>query len=515
METPYRILLVEDEQLICESIKAKLSGLPAFTVCATAHNGLEALELVNQVNPHVIITDLMMPVMDGLTLIRKLRESNNNIPVVIISGYDTFSYAQTAIKYGVADYLLKPISKEDFFATLTELEEKLKADHNSQRETALLRTLQGYPLSEKEQNLLKDNTYHLCLINVGNLHPYSANTQPQAASFLIDSVQLRTVCNKAFPTHKTIYFMDAKAGNQKFILIPANSQQNSNSQPALLYQAMKELVSPIPVSLFVHNESITLDQLFSVSHTLQKECEKRIQIGMGNMFLSGKDFPPKDPIRMELVIPRFLHLLQQEDEGRFSSEFITYFEQMQSHPQHHIQDAFMSLLRSFHKHTPTSNSQMIGEVRERLLEVCAYETEYSKMVRSANACFQQFFPDSSHVSGLSTETIQAAVKYMEQHFREDISIEELSTRLHFNSTYFSRIFRKTLGISPSQYLSDLRISEAKRLLIRYPDYSVREVAEACGYNDPHYFSRLFKQTTGLNPTAFRESIQSGDPKDSP
>lgn len=121
-----RTLVVEDEEKIAAGICSKISGLDSdFVIVGRASNGKEALELLNTRHPHVVFTDIAMPEMNGMELCRQIRRSNPNTVIVIISGYSDFSYAQQSIKYGVFNYLLKPLQDDILLETMFDIKKSL------------------------------------------------------------------------------------------------------------------------------------------------------------------------------------------------------------------------------------------------------------------------------------------------------------------------------------------------------------------------------------------------------
>jgi two-component system response regulator YesN len=148
-ERRYSLLVVEDEELIRGNLVKKIrENAPDFTVVREADNGQAALDAVEELHPDVVVTDVRMPVLDGLALIRELYFGYPDIKVVIVSGYDEFAYAQTAIQYGVKDYLLKPVSIEELRGTLGRLRIQLDKEQRDFEEANL-----AFPQAAAQQEL--------------------------------------------------------------------------------------------------------------------------------------------------------------------------------------------------------------------------------------------------------------------------------------------------------------------------------------------------------------------------
>jgi two-component system response regulator YesN len=148
-ERKYNLLVVEDEELIRRNLVKKIrENAPDFPVVAEADNGQAALDAVEEVHPDVVVTDIRMPVLDGLGLIRELYFGHPDVKVVIVSGYDEFAYAQTAIQYGVKDYLLKPVPVEELRATLARLRIQLDKERREFEEAHL-----GFPEVSAQEEL--------------------------------------------------------------------------------------------------------------------------------------------------------------------------------------------------------------------------------------------------------------------------------------------------------------------------------------------------------------------------
>ncbi len=136
----FRVVVVDDEKLISNNIAMNISSCdPSFEVVSVCYDGVSALKAIEQHNPHVLFTDIKMPLMDGLSLIENIHNNNPQIRCVLISGYNEFEYAKTAIKFKAFDYLLKPLNKFELSKTLRKIKDELLSEQsrlNSERETS-------------------------------------------------------------------------------------------------------------------------------------------------------------------------------------------------------------------------------------------------------------------------------------------------------------------------------------------------------------------------------------------
>lgn len=169
-----RILIVEDEVMIREGLAKLIKSHTGHTVAGEASNGQEGLILALRLRPELVITDIRMPVMDGLQMIEKLHDMNLNTRAVILSGYSEFEYAKKAIYYGVEDYLLKPLAAEDIVDVLERIEKKMEEEEQKNAGTpgqCIKELVYGGPLSEEEAGRIRaicgfepDSHYKLYLI---------------------------------------------------------------------------------------------------------------------------------------------------------------------------------------------------------------------------------------------------------------------------------------------------------------------------------------------------------------
>lgn len=153
---PIHVLIAEDEPVILEHISRKVEAAdPAFIVIDRVQNGLEALASMSRQLPHVLLTDIRMPMMDGLELIKSVRNQYPNVYIVILSGYSEFTYAQQAMRYGIADYLLKPLKSKELQETLLRIRNALESAMPEVNKAALSPPMEGDTSTETPVDLIE------------------------------------------------------------------------------------------------------------------------------------------------------------------------------------------------------------------------------------------------------------------------------------------------------------------------------------------------------------------------
>ncbi len=518
-----RVVLADDENkillLLQKLIDWKRLG---YEIVGTANDGLRALELVREKQPHLLITDVRMPGCSGIELIQRAKELQPDLHFIVISGYRKFEYAQNALKYGVEDYLLKPLKQEELTGILLRLSDKLG------KEAAL--EFQLKRSQERQQELLMESL---------------ANAAEHQQPFM-------AYADEGFRTAGGVCFAALVRVDM------AGTTQDPGGHQVILRSALeivrRELQSLTDVyAAAIRKEGIAIVLRMSAYRTVAvKQCFTKIQKEIeqqrdmfGNLrctiCLGSRQTDFEETIlsmrqamwfcRDRLCHPqswrdaeseraafgrrymmeaaqkkRFQVAAECLDEERFEQELDTCFRAVLS-----LEDL---------------NGQMLEDWFFQVLEACLYgmqqngqaEERFSENMEEkfwlcpdAQSAFQLLRQDiSRELQRLRDERslremrpITEAKRYMQQHYREALRLEDVSSAVGFNATYFSTLFKKETGQNFMDYLTELRISKAKELLCG-DTLSVQDVAEMVGYSDLKYFSRLFKKATGVSPSDYKK-----------
>lgn len=517
MEHKFSVILAEDELLIRKDIIQKIHAINSnFQVIASAANGRDALSLVREHKPDLLITDIQMPILDGIELIKQIRTQFPEMNIIIISGFDNFQYAQTALKYNVMDYLLKPVDSNTFSCLLSDLEGKLKLQNESEQREILLRDLKGLPVQNHAIQQYVDSRFGIYLINVGNLHlKTGVSLQQEEYYTIIESDHFIEACNKVLSHCEQIFVMDERLPNQKCILvIQPDTTYDSRDRAIKLHQTLNTICSPVPVSICAISDPVTCTEIRATVGNLRKLMETTLLLCRGELFIhdQAKNIPAD--INTDLMCMRFSKLIQNGDYARFNNEFNSYFLQVieMGYTQRQIENILIRLithLASANDGVPTAD---IDNAIQRIYEICAFNIEYRIILKQITETILQLCGQDKQTAESGKEAVEQIADFLKANFRNQISIENLSDYFRFNSSYLIRLFNKYMKVTPAQYIINLRIDEAKRLLKLVNKLSLKQIAEFCGYGDQHYFSRLFKQVTGVTPSAYRETENTTTPE---
>lgn len=527
----YKVIVVDDEPLILEGWKTMVDWKACgYELCGTATDGMEALTTIRSRNPDLVVTDIRMPVLDGLGLIRAMKEEPRlTAKTVIVSGYSEFGYAQQALQYEVDRYVLKPLVTEEIHALLLELagalEERRLAEAAEAREqqAAMAAAIVGLlrnagSAAESASRLFGAGERTRCRLLLAELPlSPSGGAEPKNGSLALqERIQaLADACKedglRAWP------FEDApgRAG-----LLVLEDEPGVAAFEDLLKRMHGRLARPLQ-ELALYCSGIGCG-LADVPALYRQAMEMR---GVG--LLKGKTglFLYREPAgagecRFEDVNLRVEALVRSIEEGNEDvisasvDELLRLFEETPSKEgwmRTAVQLIRGELLRRFEGmeaergDAPSWRRQLLMEEESAGAGAswCSWSGEKLKRlcIQAAELLASGRTPERANASAVSE-----AIAYLQLHFREKIRLQELAARYHLNPAYFGQQFKRETGSAFHDYLHRLRIDEARRML-RRTDLRVSEIASSLGYHDTEYFTEKFKALTGELPSSYKNKRQ--------
>ena len=501
-----RILIVEDEVKIRTGISRLISTHTEHIVVGEAKNGKEGLELIERFHPDLVISDIRMPVMDGLEMLQQAVQMGAHPHFVILSGYSEFDYAQKALRYGVDDYLLKPLAPEDVTALLDKIQklvDKEEEDHAKTTEGLLRDIISTQKNTEENCLKLEEAGVYTRTVPILAAVGYVGNTrQKYRQALLAQWMQMK----ERYP-ELNIHYMYLE-NTQEMILLSQGDITKEEFEKKLkrrVYQNLTEAEQPV----------WCLEELASIRSLQQSIAELRsfylygIRVGYRELLTKQKiqkimeeefQYPLQWENRMKAAVCR------ENSEGlRSEAEaFCRYTESMTCAPRY-IRKTYKKMLGFLENVCHEVNP----EAYKRLQEV-DFERVSAGMVTlgELNGCLEKaveiILESKDKKEDIRNYAIRRAINYIREHYSENISLDMLAEQLEITPEYLSALFNKEVGINFSTFLKQFRISQAKRLL-KGTDYKIYEVAAQVGYNDPKYFNRVFKEEIGVSPGDYRQN----------
>lgn len=515
------VIIVEDEPNIANLI-SKLIDWPSMDMelVAMCQDGIQALDRIQALEPDIVITDIRMAGMDGIELIRETRGLNIPCDFIIISGYSQFDYAQSAIRFNVEDYLLKPINKGELTASLQRIADKrTSANEESNRNSQHIRTLrdafmkiltstenpnQVVSVAENYGLNVQTGMAQCTILRIDSESGYLPPSLPDA--IIAKSRQhLDPVCHEMLPYIKDAHHI-VLLSNYRQELDWNTVQQNLFDDLLALVQQSGHADLSLTCGVGMPTDT---DRLTDALQTARFALHYRLQEGSNKLYIYNTlKFSPL--IVRDILTPQILTDLDRYAETLTFTQLGPLLDKIFAHITVGISPAVLlsvcatltqRILDAVLAIAPTLNKVQLEDEVHTVIHDCA---NLSQMKLSLYAwCKETIETASDEKSKLGSRPIFEAKQYIDAHFAESISLEELADHVHLSPAYFSVIFKKEAGQNFSDYLALRRIQTAKQLL-RTSDLSVAAVGEAVGYQDNRYFSRIFSKLVGVKPSQYRK-----------
>ena len=542
-----KIFLAEDEVVVRETIKRMIPWEElGFELVGEAADGEMALPLLIRQQPDLLITDIKMPFMDGLTLARLAKKEIPGLKVVILSGYDDFNYAKQAIGIGVEDYLLKPITKNALIERLSEIRsryehEKTQKEYyekfqremqayekNSSRDffEALvggsMDMMEVYKRAEKLGLDIVAEAYNVLIFTMNCDEDFSRQ-RDEYSSWEAESLEL---LENFFAGHSSAMLFRSNIFSYGVLLkgqretIEENtracvdeirkilSRQDGRREWFLAVGQSVERLSQIQKSYHTASRAFSQRYLYDENILYYDEMETMEHPGgqaetEDNAYLQKVDVNALNPA----ILQKFLSNGLQEETENFVKD---YFYAIGQEPMESLVFRNYVILNvrfsviSFIKGLGCDTNEMESADTEEVL------AESGKNMESAIAYAKKMISQAIEIrdqnSGNKNRSIlKAAVDFIDSHYMdEEISLNTVANVANVSSNHFSALFSQNMGQTFIEYLTSLRMNKAKELL-RCTGMRSSEIAGEIGYKDAHYFSYLFKKTQGMTPSDYRKA----------
>ena len=524
----YQIFVVEDELLIRQSIRHTIEEMKGpYSFCGEASDGEMALSMMQDLMPDILLTDIRMPFLDGFGLIRHARAMMPWLKIAIISGYGEFEYARKAIELGVDQYLLKPVRPADLTKAITEMAERIEKDRISagtarkdgfdrdevnrvMRQQFARELLFGGP--DTETLLEKARSLGMDIVRPHYLATVCGFDQQSPDTGRIRNV-VEQVMEKEAEADTLYVFTDA---DQMTLLTYGNDEEALNERAYRLMNILRhELKELCPVITAVVGSCA--HRLGEISETYKAAASLLKQVGgvsagqivnigdtaqITEQIVSfsgpfGEAFGQRLAQATAAEVPALLDEAMESPEcGRFESMLMRYYALI-----YLMKVAVQIIVRNSRGTDPKDVTARLSS----RYDIFAASGDRETFRRTAEELLltainvRQEMPAEMKYS----HVISRAEKYVRENFRDpDISLISVARHVGMSAAHFSTVFSQSMGRPFIHYLTGLRIEQAKELL-KTTNMKLSDIAMEIGYNEPNYFSHVFRKTTGMTPKEFR------------
>lgn len=498
-----KVVVAEDEPVIRAGLAAKIQEIdPDFLVVAEAEDGRAALEEVRTHRPQVVLTDIKMPVMDGMELIRQICLRHPTVKIVILSGYSDFTYTQQAIRYGVFNYLLKPVDEEALWDVLVSLKNEIIATQYHQNRTVMYSA--NYHLEEEAEG-----TFALFSLCLGNLCSDPADVYLQelyAQQALLDWHKLLT---GLLPEGAGWFLSEEEERNQRLLCVHLRSGLILDCEDLArrLQNVLQALLSGTPVNICTSRQAFPKADVWICSQRMRNILRQKVVPAKGQCFLLERDETVAEETLLGIVRLRVNEQLRaaieekNTDAIRQELEMIFRFMAGNAVPQQDMQKVIVFILRMLEFSGDVTEAQC----QTKILRCLSCATDASRFVQDLVQILMACIAPEQNVEGSGSLTKQL-VEYVDQHYLQLDNMEDVVQVFRYNYAYLSRLFKKEKGIPMSRYVLEKRIELAKRVIENNDALSVMQIAEMSGFGNKRYFRRAFKSCTGMTPQEYKKSI---------
>lgn len=499
------IVVVEDEVPIREGLVKLLQKNPLDTVVGTAENGLQGLKLIREVQPDLVIMDIHMPDLDGLTMLKILRKEQNTCKAIVLTAYSDFNYAQEAITLEIENYLLKPIKIPELKKALeivrTKLDQEINVEKLMPLETILLGSLTGQLNVDEQLAKIMEQHYGLSEHEEIGILMLWLGESFQEQKFRVKKI-FREKLDSAFKYH----MLELPSFLSVFVMFYNIPREHT------IYKYLQRNMMPI-LSQEIDGQLICVwkraDNLMTMQDTIKSmnnAMEWNLTFGRGVLignegFLNLNLTPLEYPAEIESQGRKAVMNRSRLECEKCFQRFVKYC-RGEVHAPKDMKDACLQYCWMV-LNTSKEKGKVGKEVSaQTLLSVITSAIEWDEITKILQEIFE-YMIEEKPADTPTGELVQQARILIEERYNQGLTLQELAELLHVSDEYLSTVIKKETGHTFSETIRKYRIRKAQELL-SHTNMKLNQIAEMCGYADPKYMSKVFKEEVGMLPNDYRK-----------
>lgn len=532
-----KVFIADDDKIVRLGLKTIITENLKNEVCeivGEASNGFDALEFLKKYTVDLLITDIKMPVMDGVELIKEIVKEQLNVKVLVLSGYDEYQFVRETLKYGASDYILKPIENR----VLIDIIERLIVDINNEK-----RDIDNAKLLEKNivesTQLIKEkyiseiifnwneNTYikarelqiketsrhYIAVAQIDGIYRMKISEQFQATKLQ----NIKEFCTNYSSEYLTVFAIQ----KNRHIIIMLNGTQDISKELykeyiLIFFEQMINFIKDvlnISVTVGLSEEINSLDRAYMGYHQALLALERLFYLGTDKII----KYDPKECC-YEIIEEKNIYKKTEELIGAIqcldvaSARKLSFsiFDLVEEGniSSHHFKEVIVRVLNQI----SSASLELREEIEGYKINGCGIVFYISELdtLKELRSYFNEFISALTNKLKLtraerSQRVIEVAKDFILKNYSSNIGLNSVAEFVHLNPTYLSELFKLETGLNFIDFLVETRINAAKKLLMK-SDLKVYEVGQKVGYEEPVSFNRAFKRVVGISPQEYRNIL---------
>lgn len=523
-EGKYRVILADDEPIILRSLKVAIPWDELnLEIVGEARNGEEALKLVREQSPHMIISDIRMPGIDGITLMKEVMAENAKRLFIIISGYGEFEYAREALREGAFDYLLKPIDHDELIEMLrrakNNLEKQMENDkllHSVQvlsvlaRERMFAEIIEGnhsqspmQHMSWLENSELQEE-YFMAVLQLDHFMKLNERWAPEEKKLWLFAI--RNILSESSLVHGALTVFPFHSGEWVLLFPGKCSARKEDIGNEIIHQI--KLNTKLSCSMGFSQTMVGIEQLSEAYQSATQALFQRFYSEHEGVFLEAKSVADsyrevKYPKHLEISMLESIRTLNHSRLLSLLDETKVYIEN-QNLTKEIAERVIVELTVVLYRQYEHINLLPEWSLEGLLQEIHSLDS-LNEVINELKNYFSKWIIENSvnQTKENMLSVITKTKEYIANNYHKDLSIDEVAEIADLSISHFCTLFKQISGYTFLEYLTQCRMDKAKYILKNSP-VKVYQIAPLVGYQDPRYFTQVFKKVTGMTPSEYRD-----------
>lgn len=522
----YKVLIVDDEPTILKGLRCIINWEEfGLEIAGQASNGIEAIEIIENLRIDILITDIKMPELNGLELIRYVNDKGLNFKFIVLSGYDDFEFVKEAAKLGIENYLLKPINVDELTSTLINAVNKIESELNKQivlkkgldilRDNILYRLvtddIEEEELLERSSLLNIDLNGTEFLVAIVKIVPSTTKKDSlkiQGKSLLGTAIQ--NICNEIISySHSGISFCDFDG--DVIIVFIDHMARNKKTLDRILGKFIEHINQSLGLDVFIttgsfENKYLDLHKSYASAKMLQEYC---LILPPNRIVFYDEISQPR--LRKQKDINIDFHILNNFIVKKDKASVVNFIDdnynllyEIDGLTPLYVQNLTMEFLLHIVEtirvlgNNPDILFINFKDMFSSIFDINTIELLKEQLKIMATQCIDFLITENEKASPI----VKKALEYIQNNYSKDINLKTISSSFNTSAAYLGYLFKKEVGETFTNCLNKIRIEKAKELLLN-TNMRINEISENVGYVNTNYFFTIFKKITGISPSEFK------------